>query len=140
MSSFGEGGTQIGPYVRLRDDGIYLMDFGLTPVTDADLDAHFEEFGRFCDDNRAPLGGVVILRSLTSGTASQRKRMAEFEVRVERHDEEHMVACAIVAPSQIARGLATAVFWLKPPVYPYRFFAELEPALDWVLERMAESS
>lgn len=132
-------GRAIGPFVRVRSDRILLMDFGTSP-TDAQFDAHFEEFGRWCDENRDPAGTLVVLRSLLAGVnAAQRKRLAEFEKRVEDHDRRYLKAAALVAPTALTRGLATAVFWLKPPVYRYQFFAHFTPALPWLEGLMSAS-
>lgn len=128
-------GERVGPFVTMRSDRTYLMDFGETP-SDAQLDEHVDAFTAWCDANREPVAGVVYLRKLLVGTAKQRKRMAELEKRLEEHDRQYMHACGIVAPNAMTRGLVTAVFWLKPPIYPYKLFSTFDGALSWVVDTM----
>ena len=128
-------GEAIGPFVKLRGDRIFLMDFGVAP-TDAQLDAHCEAMKLWSEANLRALGGVVYLRRLLTGTAKQRQQLAELEKDLEAHDAKHVKACGIVAPNAITRGFVTAVFWLKPPVYPYRLFKTFEKALAWVEDEM----
>jgi hypothetical protein len=41
----------------------------------------------------------------------------------------------LVTPSAIARGIATAVFWLAPPPYEYSITATLSEGLAWLAAR-----
>ena len=106
----------------------------LTPEV---FDAHEEALLEFCANNREQIAVLVSMSMLTQVPAAQRRRLAELEQRVEDHDREYLVACALVAETPIVRGLATAVFWLKPPVYPYRFFADRDEAMTWLREQLA---
>lgn len=128
-------GEPVGPFLTLRADRIFLMDFGDSP-NDTQLDEHRDAFTRWCDANVRPVGGIVFLRRLLTGTAKQRRKMAELEKRLEDHDAKYVKAIGIVAPNAMTRGLVTAVFWLKPPVYPYQMFATFEEAIAWVEAEM----
>lgn len=121
----------IGPFIRLVNDNLLWMDFGQNP-SDAELDAHIEALESWSYAHSTDIGVVVILHSALSGSATQRRKLAALEKRLEEHDREHVKACAIVAPNALTRGLVTAVFWIAPPVYPYRLFEQAEPALAWV--------
>ncbi len=73
------------------------------------------------------------IRMLTtrSPTPVQRRRFAEFEKEVEDRDREFTSGTAIIAKSGLQRGLITAIYWLAPPVYPYRICRSVAEAVDW---------
>ncbi len=75
---------------------------------------------------------LVTIGALVSATASQRKRFGDFEKSMAVHDRDYVYACGLVVPNPVVRGLVTAIYWLKPPVYPYRMFTEQAEAMDWV--------
>ncbi len=121
----------VGPFIDLVGSNLLWIDFGLEP-SDADIDAHADALEAWARDNRAPFGALVVLHSAVVGTATQRRQLAALEKRLAEHDRRHARACAIVAPNAVTRGLVTAVYWIAPPVYPYRLFEHAEPALRWV--------
>ena len=128
-------GSSIGPFVRVLDVGLLELAFDDT-VSDALLDEHFEAFGRYCETNRAPMAMLVRAGDMLRISASQRRRLAEFEARFEEHDRRYGVGVALVSSNAVVRGLITAVFWLKPPVYPHRFFSDGEDAMVWLKEQL----
>jgi len=130
---------RIGPFVRVLEEGLLEMAFD-AEMTDALLEEHIEAFGGFCERNRSPMALVVLAGSMLRISARQRRRLAEFEKRFEDHDRRYGVGVALVASNTIVRGLITAVFWLKPPVYPHRFFADRDEALAWLRERLASGA
>lgn len=121
----------MGPFIHLITPTLMWMDFGLDP-SDADLDAHAEALVAWSYGTPVDKGVVVVLRSALGGSATQRRKLAALEKRLVEHDRKHVRACGIVAPNALTRGLVTAVFWVAPPVYPYRLFEHPEPALAWV--------
>jgi hypothetical protein len=64
-----------------------------------------------------------------AAVAKGEARTAEFEARRNK-------GTAVVVENAIMRGVATAIFWLSPPVYPMRVFATFDEALAWILTRL----
>jgi hypothetical protein len=86
----------------------------------------------------APFAWVCDASNLVHATARQRQLMGEFEKRTAEHDRKYCLGTALVVASPVARGIITAVYWLSPPVYPYRTFARWDDAEKWARERLAE--
>lgn len=137
-ASVEEAFTRIGPFVRLRGR-IVEIDFGKAPTDEAFQD-HFAAFGAWYERNREPLGCIVVLAGLMKIDAKQRKALADFDRRVAEYDRKYTAGCAIIAPSALARGIAVAVYWLSPPVYPYKVFATYEEGRRWVEAQLRERS
>lgn len=86
----------------------------------------------------SPYAWVIDAGPLVTMTAVQRKIVADYEKRLERIDGEFLFASAIVARSALVRGAVTAVYWLKPPVYPYKIFAGTPEAIVWAKNQLIE--
>jgi hypothetical protein len=84
-------------------------------------------------------GGYVSLSllripKLLSSPSAEVRRRAQEQVRVAQH---HMIASAVVidspgAAGRTARVFVRAVFLVSKVACPWKFFAELDPALDWL--------
>lgn len=75
-----------------------------------------------------------IPRLLSSPSADVRKRANEQF----RQAQQHMIASAVVidspgAAGRTVRAFVRAVFMLNKPMCPWKIFAELDPALDWLV-------
>ncbi len=82
-----------------------------------------EPMGWVCDFTK------IVLRDFT---ALKRKAFGVFEARCADRDALVCAGAAlIVKPSPLYRGMVTAVYWLSPPVYPYRVFSERSEAVEW---------
>ena len=101
------------------------------------------EFGRIWEktirDYARPYGVVADLTRLISAPAAVRKAMADTDTRMADVDQKYCVGSAIVVSSTFGRGLVTAVFWIAPPVYPYRLFASMDEGRAWVRERLGSA-
>lgn len=62
--------------------------------------------------------------------ADTRKRIADFNLRIEGRARRLTLATAIVAPNALLRGAMTAVNWLSPPPYPQAIVADRRAAID----------
>ncbi len=85
----------------------------------------------------APFGFIVDIQRPLSVSSVQRKMMAEAEATYADVDLRYNAGQAVVVPTGLARGIATAVYWVSPPVYPVRTFAEVSAAKAWVAEELA---
>ncbi|HMJ13916.1 MAG TPA: hypothetical protein VK524_21005 [Polyangiaceae bacterium] len=83
---------------------------------------------------------IVDLSKIKSAPATQRRMFAEHEARVSASARKVIRGSAFVAPSAWLRGLLTAVYWLKPPVYPHAIVSTVAEARKWLLEIPAEKS
>jgi hypothetical protein len=86
---------------------------------------------QWSEGTQEPVAWVVDLTQLSSVNAIQRKMFATHLERFRPFDEKWTAASAIVASSPWLRGLVTAVFWLSPPKFPNRVFADVESARTW---------
>ena len=86
----------------------------------------------------APFAWVADATNLLRATARQRQMVANLDKRLMQHDKEFCLGTAIVVAHPLARGIVTAVYWVTPPVYPYKFFAAFADAEEWARARLAE--
>jgi hypothetical protein len=107
-------------------------------ATDSELLAYFDACENWSKRVTFPVGWVMDLSRVTGGTARQRALFAEYQERLSAFDRRYTRAAALVISNPVVRGLVTAVYWLKPPVYPYRMFARRGEALVWVKHALAD--
>lgn len=105
-------------------------------VSDADLAAFLAELQRASPTLDRPHAWIADFAGIESTTATQRRMFAEHQVAVEAVDRAHNAGAAIVIPNAMVRGVVTAVYWIKPPVYPYQFVQRLDEALVWVTDSL----
>lgn len=106
-------------------------------VSDADLAAFLAELQQASPTLDRPHAWIADFAAIESTTATQRRMFAEHQVTVESVDRAHNAGAAIVIPNAMVRGVVTAVYWIKPPVYPYQFVRTHEEALAWVADALA---
>lgn len=83
------------------------------------------------DDVDEPYGLIINIARSEPIDASARKMVAEFEQSYAHVEQRFSTGQAYVIRSALVVGVMTAVFWLKPPTYPYRFFLDLEEGRRW---------
>ncbi|MDQ3030873.1 MAG: hypothetical protein M3Y87_00515 [Myxococcota bacterium] len=81
---------------------------------------------------------VVDIERVGALGAKERKLIAEYEKSYQRAERRFSTGQAFVATSQLVRGMMTAIFWLSPPVYPYRWFERRDDAERWAASDLAE--
>jgi hypothetical protein len=107
-------------------------------VTDEELLGYFDVCETWSKGVNAPVGWVIDLSSVTRVTPRQRALFAEYQERMTPFDRRYNCASAIVISNAIVRGFVTAVYWLKPPVYPYQMFGLRSEALSWVKQLLRQ--
>jgi hypothetical protein len=115
---------------------IYEASFGQAP-SDQEIERYVKLVADWYTKLDHDVAFLVNLAAVAKTTPIQRKRIADLHKQVQNIDRKYMRACAIVAPNTFTRGIATAVYWLCPPVYPYRFFDDRASALAWAKQMLA---
>jgi hypothetical protein len=108
-------------------------------------DAPYEEVMAFIDAwektataRPEPYGVVVDLTHVLRAPPAVRRAFADQDKRMAEFDRKFCAASALVVPNVFARGVVTAIFWLSPPVYPYKFFATVADGQQWVKQQLAK--
>ena len=109
-------------------------------VHDADLIAHFQAVEAFLRERPERYAYVSDVSFVQSATATQRRIVADADKRLQDFDKQWLAGMAIVAKSALMRGAVTAVYWLSPPVYPYRVFSNLTEAIVWARNQLERPS
>lgn len=101
-------------------------------ATDEEVRAFCAILERFWRDTTGRVGVLFDCRRVLTATASQRKLFADLQARLEPVFAEKMLGAVFVIDSAIVRGLLTAIFWLRPPVYRYVVTADEAEARRWL--------
>jgi hypothetical protein len=92
-------------------------------------------------DRKAKFSALLDTRKIRSfPDAKGRVRLGEY--MKERTFAEAAYNCgnAIVLSSTIARGILTAMHWIRPPVTEHGFFARFDEGLAWCCERLSAAN
>jgi hypothetical protein len=127
------------PWIDSSRAPVYQVTF---PVRDADnqLLSYFRACELWATTADYPVAWVMDMSRLEEITAKQRALFAEYMTRLAAYDRLYNRGTGIVIPNSFVRGCVTAVFWLKPPAFPVRFFEKQDLALDWAQQRLRESA
>jgi hypothetical protein len=79
---------------------------------------------------------VVNLTGIMEATARQRTLFSEHLKRFEPHDVAYNQGSALIVPNAFVRGIVTAIFWMKPPLFPNECFATIEEARAWAGQQL----
>jgi hypothetical protein len=79
---------------------------------------------------------VVNLASILEATARQRTVFSEHLKRFEPHDVAYNQGSALLVPNALVRGIVTAIFWMKPPLFPNECFSTIEAARTWAEQQL----
>lgn len=88
-----------------------------------------ETFWRNVD---GPVATLFDCRRVTMATASQRRLFADLQTRLEPVFARKLAGAAFVINRPIVRGILTAIFWVRPPVYAHVVTATEEDARAWL--------
>ena len=125
------------PHPWLAEFGPHLFEQVFPKmVTDEELARFLHAVEAHVSAQQEPFAWVVMADALMSSSAKQRAEFAAAERRMKDKDQALCVGTAFVLTSAIARGAVTAVYWLSPPVYPYKVCATREAALAWASGRL----
>ncbi len=122
--------TSPHPWLDVTHAPIYIAR--LPRVSDdGDLIQYFAALEPFLLKHTRPYVFITDTTFVTSATATQRRIVAESDIRLREHDAKWCAGVAIVAKTALVRGAVTAVYWISPPVYPYRVVATLSEGIVW---------
>lgn len=125
------------PWIDSRRAPLYVWTLQDDPTSHI-VDACLRARERWANATREPVAWVVDLTRLSSVTPLQRKLFSAHLDRFRKFDEQWTAASAIVASSPWLRGLVTAVFWLSPPRFPNKVFADVNDARAWAEIELAK--
>jgi hypothetical protein len=105
--------------------------------TDEELRARLQDYEqRLLESKRKELRDISVLEFANSNQYSPQQRRIQSEWNSE-HDEllrEVELSLIFVTPSQLMRGVITAVFWGAPPPFPYEVCEDVHEALARAFE------
>ena len=113
-----------------------LVVYSPSDFTEDDLRNHLEQLGKVYDTRREP---YVLVLDATSGrrpSALQRKIQSEFREKYDAHIREYCRGTAFVTSSELLKGAATAMFWIKKPTTTTKFFTNIQQAFDWAEQQL----
>jgi hypothetical protein len=125
-----------GIEVDRRRYPLVVMRFGRT-FSDAawqEMAAHLVELV-----HKGPYGLVSDTRGSAIPTPLQRRWVSRYYEGHDREIRANMLAAAVVGDSVIARGVLTALQWLRPMPHPLRVVATLSEGEEWVLGHFPEA-
>lgn len=100
-------------------------------MSDSELASYLETLERFLLNHDGPYVVVTDTSFVQSAPAIQRRMIADSDIRLRDHDEKWCAGVAVIAKSAFMRGVVTAIYWISPPVYPYRILPSLSEAIVW---------
>jgi len=120
----------VHPWIDASRAPIYVLTFP-SEATDGELQAMCAARERWAQRAMYRVAWVVDLSGILSATAHQRSLFSEHLKRFEAHDRAYNQGSALIVPNSFVRGLVTAVFWLKPPMFPNQCFPDAAQAFAW---------
>jgi hypothetical protein len=88
---------------------------------------------------QGPYGLISDTRGSAIPTPLQRRWVSRYYERYDREVRANLLAAAVVGDSLVARGVLTALQWLRPLPHPLRVFATLSDGEEWVLGHFPEA-
>lgn len=125
-------------WVESAQAPIYRVTFPAT-TSDDNLRAYCRSVEKWSANVRYPIAWLMDLSHVTHVSAPQRAAFAKYMAGMQAFDEMYTLASALILPSTLLRGIATAVFWLYSPTFPHRTFATCDEGLTWVREQMHDA-
>lgn len=108
----------------------------------SDIDDYTQALQQWMPEVSVPWASTFDLSGFDarSSTAEQRRALVEGGTPMLHLLERHCVGLGVVAPSAIARGVATAVLWLVSAPCPVQFFADRHSAMQWVYGQLKDAA
>jgi hypothetical protein len=113
-----------------------LVVYSPPNFSEQDLRNHLDQLGKVYDTRKEP---YVLVLDATSGrrpSALQRKIQSEFREQYDAHIREYSRGTAFVTSSELLKGAATAMFWIKKPTTTTKFFTNIQQAFAWAEEQL----
>jgi uncharacterized protein (DUF1786 family) len=115
-----------------RPISIYTFDGEFTAPDFHRMLKHSEELLR-----RGRHALLMDMRRLQAMSALLRQQAAEWNIVNTVNLARLRVGLAMVITDRRERGIVTAIYWHKPPPYPYLICESLEEALEWCRQKLA---
>ncbi|MCP4197244.1 MAG: STAS/SEC14 domain-containing protein [Proteobacteria bacterium] len=113
-----------------------LVVYSPATFTEEELKNHLDALGKIYDTHREPYVLVLDARSGRRPNAIQRKIQSEFRVKYDAHITKYCRGTAFVTSSELLKGAATAMFWIKKPPTTTKFFTDFDEAVVWAEEQL----
>ena len=113
-----------------------LVVYSPANFTEEELKSHLEELGQVYEVRKEPYVLVLDARSGRRPSALQRKIQSDFREKYDDHIKTYCRGTAFVTSSELLKGAATAMFWVKKPSTETKFFTNIEDAFSWAEERL----
>ena len=113
-----------------------LVVYSPSNFTEEDLKAHLDELGKIYDTHKEPYVLILDGRSGRRPSAVQRKIQSDFREKYDAHIRQFCRGTAFVTNSELLKGAATAMFWVKKPTSTTKFFTDFDEAVAWAEEQL----
>lgn len=114
------------------DDALWpIVRVKLPPAQSDDEVRQYLEELRALRERRQPYALIIDANESRGFSAAQRKMQADYIESGLELSRRYLKAFAFVSASSIQRGMMTAIFWLRKPEWPHRFFATFDEAKEW---------
>ena len=113
-----------------------LVVYSPANFTEEELKNHLDELGQIYDTHKEPYVLVLDARSGRRPSALQRKIQSEFRDKYDAHIRQFCRGTAFVTNSELLKGAATAMFWVKKPTTTTKFFTNFDDAVAWAEEQL----
>ena len=113
-----------------------LVVYSPSQHSDEELRDHLEKIGQIYDTHKEPYVLVLDARSGRRPSATQRKIQSEFREKYDAHVKQFCRGTAFVTNSELLKGAATAMFWVKKPSTTTKFFTDFDEAVAWAEEQL----
>lgn len=125
------------PWFSYVGGALYLLRFP-ADVDDAGTQDFIDASEAWLRELDQPVAWLIDCRDLkaSSAPAHRRKMLADYEKRVAQFSKKYFVGGAFIIDNSLVRGVLTAIYWINPPVYPYKIFATEEQAREWACQQL----
>lgn len=123
------------PWYFMRE--LPLLGFSLPPKVDnQELVEFLAARDKVIRAITQPWASIVDITNLMVSSALQRNMFSEAEGRLTGFYRKHLIATSIVVANPFHRGIVTAMFWMRPPVYPYTLAANVDEGIRWTTAKL----
>lgn len=96
------------------------------PLDDGDIDTFCRRMRSLAEGPR--YASVFDTRGVFGLNSAQRKVIAELQVELQLASARVVVVACLAFSNPLARGVVTAINWVKPPSFPQRYFDSVPEA------------
>lgn len=127
------------PWIDLSLAPLYLQEFP-SEFSLEEFKDYLQAVERIMRNTTGKIAWVVDLsKMVVFGNALYRKALADSEKRMAEFDAKYTAGIALHAPNPVVRKSATAVYWLAPPVYPFKIVSTREEGIAWAKQQLRDA-